>query len=238
MAVSFIEPCMNNCWSDQIIDSDRFLPFLAAVLCRALFNKYMYQALYIVIVRSAVEWRVNWRRVCVVLSSGLTLKFLFFALSHTRHDLTKKIIENKLCFDFLYNVCRKYFSFQEEMSKICSKMHISLIVHYPLILWDVKEIWIFFADLRKILKYHISWASVSWVLSRSMRADGRTDRHDVANSRFSQYCERASERNLTGQYRVRRGGTAICHKAYKIVVGVLRYVIKRIKLWWGYCDMS
>jgi Na+/melibiose symporter-like transporter len=43
----------------------------------------------------------------------------------------------------------------------------------------------------KNTKYQISWKSVQWELSCSMLMDGRTVRHDKANSRFSQFCERA-----------------------------------------------
>jgi len=43
---------------------------------------------------------------------------------------------------------------------------------------------VFFATgFRKILKYQISWKSVQWEASRSMRTDGRTDRQT--------FCERA-----------------------------------------------
>jgi hypothetical protein len=46
-----------------------------------------------------------------------------------------------------------------------------------------------------ILKYESSRKSVQWKPSCSMQrvtpTDGRTDRHDEANSRFSQFCERA-----------------------------------------------
>jgi hypothetical protein len=35
--------------------------------------------------------------------------------------------------------------------------------------------------------------SFHWEPSCSMRADRRTDRHDEANSRFSQFCERAKK---------------------------------------------
>jgi hypothetical protein len=43
---------------------------------------------------------------------------------------------------------------------------------------------------KKILKYQIPWKSAQWEPSYSMR----TDRHDVANSRFSQYCEYCEKR--------------------------------------------
>jgi len=33
--------------------------------------------------------------------------------------------------------------------------------------------------------------SIDWEPSCSMRTDGQTDRHDEANSRFLQFCERA-----------------------------------------------
>jgi hypothetical protein len=43
----------------------------------------------------------------------------------------------------------------------------------------------------KFLKYQISWKSVQWEPSCFMgtdgQTDGRTDRHDEANSRFSQF---------------------------------------------------
>ena len=43
----------------------------------------------------------------------------------------------------------------------------------------------------KVLKYRISCKSVQWEPSCSMRTDGWTGRHDEANSRFPQLCERA-----------------------------------------------
>jgi len=59
------------------------------------------------------------------------------------------------------------------------------------------ETGIFSTYFRKILKCQISWKSVKWELSCSMRTDGererererRTDRRDEANSRFPQFCE-------------------------------------------------
>ena len=55
----------------------------------------------------------------------------------------------------------------------------------------------FSTDFRKIFKTKISWKSIHWDSSCSMRTDGRTDRwahwHDEANSRFSQFCNLAQK---------------------------------------------
>jgi len=46
-------------------------------------------------------------------------------------------------------------------------------------------------NFRKILIYQISWISVQWEPSCSIRTDSRPHRHDEANSRFWQFCELA-----------------------------------------------
>jgi len=66
-------------------------------------------------------------------------------------------------------------------------MHTDLHVKCPSFLPDFKKTWIFSSDIRKIFKYQISWKSVHWEPSCSMRTDG----HYEANSRFSQLCEHA-----------------------------------------------
>jgi hypothetical protein len=124
------------------------------------------------------------------------------------------ILEKKIhwtqnaCFDIVYNFCLKYFSFQKELSDIWSTMYSGLYITYSLFLSDFNETWIFLTGFRKILKNQISWKSVQWKPSCSMRTDGQTDRHDEANSRFSQFCKRAQkefpaqETNVTDMKRV------------------------------------
>ena len=123
----------------------------------------------------------------------------FHIFSQTSRFSEKRYWTSNVCFGFLSNCCLKYFSFSEEMSEIWLKKYIGIHVKYPLSLSDFTETWIFATDFRKILKYQISWKSVQWEPSCSMRKGrrtdgergGQTDSHDKANSRFSQFCEHA-----------------------------------------------
>jgi hypothetical protein len=100
-----------------------------------------------------------------------------------------------MCLGCLYNFCLTHFAFSEEISEIWWKMFIGLHVTYPLFLSDFNETLIFSTDFRKILKYQMLWKSAQWEPSCFIWTDGRTngqtDRHNEANSRFSQFCERA-----------------------------------------------
>jgi hypothetical protein len=60
-------------------------------------------------------------------------------------------------------------------------------IKYPSFLLDFNQNWIFLTDFRKVHKSQISWKSVQWEPSYVMRTDGRRDRLDEANSRFSQF---------------------------------------------------
>jgi len=58
---------------------------------------------------------------------------------------------------------------------------------YALFLFDINETWIFSTVFRKILKYQISFKSVQWEPSCSMRTDGQTDMRNliVASRNFA-----------------------------------------------------
>jgi len=64
---------------------------------------------------------------------------------------------------------------KKKFSEILLKMYIGLHVKYRLFLSDFNETWIFWADLWNIFKYQISWKSIQWEPSCSMRTDRRTD---------------------------------------------------------------
>ena len=49
----------------------------------------------------------------------------------------KKLLNNNVFFDFLYNFYLKHYSFYEEMSDIQSNMHTGLQVKNPLFLSDI-----------------------------------------------------------------------------------------------------
>jgi len=72
----------------------------------------------------------------IIFPSVACLALLIFSpLSHKRHHFgEKKVIEHKMCFDFLYKFCRQHFSFWE-LSEIWSVI-IGLHVKYPLFLSD------------------------------------------------------------------------------------------------------
>jgi hypothetical protein len=98
----------------------------------------------------------------------------FSTLSHKRRDVREKVIEYKMCFDFLYKFVwniSHYKKFERDMIKIFIDRH----VQYPLFSLYFNETWIFSTNLQKILKYHISWKSVQWEQCCSMPTDGRAD---------------------------------------------------------------
>jgi hypothetical protein len=112
--------------------------------------------------------------------------FLHYLINDT--NFKKKNTENNFifCATFVWNILHSEKKWAGYYKK-CIVLH----VKYPLFLSDFNTNLIFSKDFRKILEYQISWKPVQWGPRCSMRTDGRTDGHDEANRRFSQYYERA-----------------------------------------------
>jgi len=69
-----------------------------------------------------------------------------------------------VCYDFLYKICLKMFSFSKQFSKILSWMYRGL-----------HKTWIFSEYFREAPKYQISWKSFLCESRCSTRTDGQTD---------------------------------------------------------------
>ena len=98
----------------------------------------------------------------------------FSTFSHKRHDFRrkKKVTEHKMCVTissttFFWNISH----YKRKWERYDKKIYISLRVKCHLFLSDFNETWFFMTDFRKIPKYQISWKSVQWETSCSMRTD-------------------------------------------------------------------
>jgi hypothetical protein len=80
-----------------------------------------------------------------------------------------------MCFDFLHNFSLEHFSFQGKLSEKWSRNTYWSPCKVPLFLSDFNETLIFATDFGKSSIDKISWNSVQWEPSCSMRTDGRTD---------------------------------------------------------------
>jgi hypothetical protein len=87
---------------------------------------------------------------------GLLCSTIFFHSISNCKIFGKKVIEHKMCFDLLYNICLKHFSLLGKSERNMIKMHIGLQVKYPLFLYHCNENLKFLDNFRKILKYQIS----------------------------------------------------------------------------------
>ena len=124
--------------------------------------------------------------------SGMPGSQNFSTLPHKRHELKKKKLLNIKCVIwFSPQLLFETFLIQRRTGRDIIKMYTSLRVKCLLFLSDFNETWAFSTDFQKVLKYNIEWKSVQWEPSCYTWTGVRTDRHDEANSRFSQFCERA-----------------------------------------------
>jgi hypothetical protein len=122
---------------------------------------------------------------CAILSLWpYRLYHIFSKLSHKRRDFRRK--EKFLNIKYVF-----WFSVQllsEELSQTCSIMYIGLHVNYRLSLADCNETWTSLTDFRKCSQTS-NLMKIRPVGAELFHLGGRTDRHDEANSAFSQFCE-------------------------------------------------
>jgi hypothetical protein len=126
----------------------------------------------------------------IILSSVACPALPYFSiLSLKRHDFQKTLLSIKYVFWSSVQLLLETFLILRRIEReIIINVHRSSC-KVPLFLSNFKETWILSTDFRKILKYKISWKSVQWEPSCSMR----TGRHNEANSRYSQFWECAQE---------------------------------------------
>ena len=125
-----------------------------------------------------------------------------------------------MCFDFFYNFlseicvlifsktfCPKYLSLQEEFSEVWSKIYICLHVKYPLFLSDFNKTWIFLVTLSKNTQIS-NFMKIRPVGAELIHADGLADRHEEADSCFSQFFESSYKGNfnLSRHWVLKRSG--------------------------------
>ena len=121
----------------------------------------------------------------IVILSGCTI--IFFTLSKKLHDFRGiKLLNITIYFDFRYKL---YIELRIENWARCGKKCI-LVCFMSSTRYSSRismKLEFHRQIFRKIHKCKISWKSVQWEPSCSMRTDGR----DETNSRFSKFCERA-----------------------------------------------
>jgi len=88
---------------------------------------------------------------------------------------------------FFYDFCQNFFLLWQELSEILLKCILVFVysTRYSCPILMKLEF------SRKILEKYSNLIKIRLVGTELFYADGRTDRHDETNSRFSQFCERA-----------------------------------------------
>jgi len=133
------------------------------------------------VIQHAVRMRV------IIVSSAACLQHrLFFTLFHKGHYSRKKSYwTQNVHFGFQYNLYLKISHSKKYSTTYVISTYFCLHVKFLMFSSDFTQIWIFSTDFRKNFKCQISYKIP--VSSELFRAEGRTDRQDITNSRFSQF---------------------------------------------------
>jgi hypothetical protein len=114
----------------------------------------------------------------------------FPTLSHKRYNFRKKRSNcTKMCvFLFSLQLLSETFLILRRI-----QLHIINVFKYST-RYSCQSLMKLDFSRRLLFNYQFYWKSVQWEPSCYMRSDWRTDSHDEAGSRFSQFCERAYDR--------------------------------------------
>jgi hypothetical protein len=97
-----------------------------------------------------------------------------------------------MCFDFLYNILSETFLILRITERDIIKMYIDLHVQSSLFLYCFNETWIFSTDFQTNTQIS-NFMKIRPMGAELFHTDRLTNGHDEANSRFLQFCERASK---------------------------------------------
>jgi hypothetical protein len=113
-----------------------------------------------------------------IVISGLSDSAIFSTLSHKRHDFRIKLLNVKCLSATLLIISRI------QRDNIVNVYWSSCKIPF---LSGFNQSWISSRDLRKIIKYPISWKLIQWRAGPCWQTDG----HAKANSCLSKFCKRA-----------------------------------------------
>jgi hypothetical protein len=118
-----------------------------------------------------MQHAMRMRRIVIGDLSGSTT--LFHIIWQTAR-FSKNVIEHEMCvFIFSINLPETFLILRRIERDMIKIVYWSSSKVSPFLV-DSNETWIFSTDFRKIPKYQVSWKSVQWEPSCSMRTDGQT----------------------------------------------------------------
>jgi hypothetical protein len=108
----------------------------------------------------------------------------FSTLSHKRHDFLEETYRTWHVFHIIYSLCLKRFTLNDQRCTLVFMWSARYSCQILVETWFFQEI---FEKNQSNIKFHENPS----VRAEMFHTDGRTDRYNETNSRFSQFCDRA-----------------------------------------------